>query len=125
MRDADMFLQHSMTDPQTGDQEGLPVAILEAMAHGLPVIATRHAGIPEAVEAGRSGHLTDEGATAEMAVYIAELARNAGARAALGRRGWERCAELFSWSRERDTLLRILGLHELGDWAGPRLDPSD
>ena len=36
MRKADIFMQHSMTDPVTGDEEGLPVAILEAMATASP-----------------------------------------------------------------------------------------
>jgi len=110
MRDADIFLQHSMTDPETGDQEGLPVAILEAMAQGLPVIATRHAGIPEAVEADQSGYLVDEGDTKAMAAFIMQLAGDAGGRAALGHRGWERCAQLYTWQRERGELLRVMGL---------------
>jgi colanic acid/amylovoran biosynthesis glycosyltransferase len=43
-----------------GNQEGVPNAMLEAMASGLPVFATRHGGIPEAVEDGASGVLVEE-----------------------------------------------------------------
>jgi colanic acid/amylovoran biosynthesis glycosyltransferase len=56
---AHCFLHPSETGPD-GDREGVPNAILEAMATGLPVIATRHGGIPEAVEDGVSGALVEE-----------------------------------------------------------------
>ena len=49
LRECGIFVQHSITDPVTGDDEGLPAAIQEAMAHGLAVVSTRHSGIPEAV----------------------------------------------------------------------------
>src|SRR4051794_2820789 len=71
MRAADVFCQHSIVDPQTGDEEGLPVAILEAMAHGLPVVATHHAGIPEAVADGVSGFLVEEGDVEAMGARLA------------------------------------------------------
>ena len=57
-----VFVQHSITDPDSGDEEGLPAAIQEAMANGMAVISTRHAGIPEAVEDGVTGALVEEGA---------------------------------------------------------------
>jgi glycosyltransferase involved in cell wall biosynthesis len=44
-----------------GNQEGVPNSMLEAMASGLPVFATEHGGIPEAIEAGKSGILVREG----------------------------------------------------------------
>jgi glycosyltransferase involved in cell wall biosynthesis len=44
-----------------GDSEGLPMVILEAMAVGLPIVSTFHAGIPEAVADGKSGLLSPEG----------------------------------------------------------------
>jgi glycosyltransferase involved in cell wall biosynthesis len=111
MRDADMFLQHSITDPATGDEEGLPVAVLEAMANALPVVATRHAGIPEAVLEGATGYLVDEGDTASMADRIVALARDADRRRNMGRAGWQRAGENFSREKERAALLNILGLH--------------
>lgn len=54
-----ILLQHSVTDAQ-GDTEGLPVCIQEAMASSMLVIATHHAGIPEAIRSGENGWLVEE-----------------------------------------------------------------
>lgn len=59
LKRADVFLHHSVTT-DNGDQEGIPVSIIEAMGTGLPVISTRHAGIPELVRDGVSGRLVAE-----------------------------------------------------------------
>ncbi len=107
---ADMFLQHSMTDPQTGDEEGLPVAILEAMANGLPVVSTYHAGIPEAVQHGSTGYLVQEGDSVGMAERLVALVRDPALRRRIGEAGWRRAKEFFSWQKERTELLRILNL---------------
>lgn len=111
--EADIFVQHSLTDPVTGDEEGLPVSILEAMAHGLPVVSTRHAGIPEAVLDGITGLLVDEGDAAAMAEHLVTLGTDARARAQLGAAGWRRAGETFSWERERALLSQLLGLESL------------
>jgi colanic acid/amylovoran biosynthesis glycosyltransferase len=110
MATADIFLQHSIVDPETGDEEGMPVAILEAMAHGLPVISTRHAGIPEAVLEEQTGLLVHEGDTESMAEHIVKLAKDVDTRLALGLAGWQRAVECFSWQRERTDLLKLLEL---------------
>jgi glycosyltransferase involved in cell wall biosynthesis len=112
MRDADVFVQHSMTDPETGDEEGLPVSILEAMAMGLPVVATDHAGISEAVEDGVNGFLVAEGDTRSMAARIEQLARDPELRRSMGQAGWTRAREHFQWARERRELLHVLGLEQ-------------
>jgi colanic acid/amylovoran biosynthesis glycosyltransferase len=54
-----IFMLPSVT-AANGDQEGLPVALMEAMAMGLPVLSTLHSGIPELVEDGLSGLLVPE-----------------------------------------------------------------
>lgn len=59
MADSDVLLAPSVTDGH-GDQEGIPVTLMEAMASGLPVVATRHSGIPELIEDGVSGLLVPE-----------------------------------------------------------------
>jgi colanic acid/amylovoran biosynthesis glycosyltransferase len=61
---------------ENGDQEGVPNAMLEAMAGGLPVVATKHGGIPEAVENGISGLLTAERDHEALAQSLLSLARD-------------------------------------------------
>ncbi|MFC1819075.1 glycosyltransferase [Thermodesulfobacteriota bacterium] len=56
----DVFLHPSVTD-DNGDMEGIPNAICEAMATGMPVISTRHSGIPELIDHRVSGLLAKEG----------------------------------------------------------------
>jgi colanic acid/amylovoran biosynthesis glycosyltransferase len=114
MNEADVFVQHSVADPETGDEEGLPVAILEAMAKSLPVVSTRHAGIPEAVVDGSTGYLVDEWDSVAMGEKIAILARDPGRRRHLGIAGWEHAKKHFTWDRERADLLRTLGLESEG-----------
>jgi len=71
--EAHLFLHPSELGPE-GDQEGVPNSMLEAMASGLPVLATTHGGIPEAVEHGVSGLLVAEGDHAALAREMIELA---------------------------------------------------
>jgi colanic acid/amylovoran biosynthesis glycosyltransferase len=73
MRHAHVFVLASRTAPD-GDQEGTPVVLMEAMASGVPVISTRHSGIPEMVVDGRSGLLVDEGNVQALAASMVRLA---------------------------------------------------
>jgi colanic acid/amylovoran biosynthesis glycosyltransferase len=59
MSETDIFLAPSVTS-RNGDQEGIPVVLMEAMASGIPVISTYHSGIPELIEDGKSGFLAPE-----------------------------------------------------------------
>ncbi len=76
--------------------EGLPMSILEAMAQGLPVIATRVGGIPEAVMHGQTGLLFDAGDQAALREALLELARLGAGRAAMGQAGYALARQVFS-----------------------------
>ena len=64
--------------------EGRPLSLVLAMGAGLPVVATRVAGIPEVVEDGRTGLLVPPGDAASLAGALARLAGSAETRQALG-----------------------------------------
>ncbi|HAC62861.1 MAG TPA: hypothetical protein DCF68_04825 [Cyanothece sp. UBA12306] len=110
MKEADIFIQHSILDQDSGDEEGLPVAILEAMGFTLPVVSTRHAGIPESVLEEETGFLVDEGDCQGMAQKIINLAQNHDLRIQMGLAGWQRAKECFSWELEKKRLLEVMNL---------------
>lgn len=114
-----LFAQHSVT-AANGDVEGMPVAILEAMAAGLPVVATRHSGIPEAVVHGVTGLLVEERDVDGMAEAMRTLLRDPARSAAMGRAGRARVLERFTLQRSTGRLREIMGLEGL---AEP--DPAD
>jgi len=107
LRDCGIFVQHSVTDPYTGDEEGLPASIQEAMAHGMAVISTRHSGIPEMVEHEATGLLVDEGDTAGMAGAMSRLSQGDDWRR-LGVNGRDKARRLYAWPAERARLLHYL-----------------
>lgn len=110
MQNADIFLQHSITNPLNGDEEGMPIAILEAMGHGLPVVSTLHAGIPESVEDGMNGYLVPEGDLIHMSKKIIALASDPLKRREFGERGREIVKKKFTWDTERQNLLEVMNL---------------
>jgi len=86
LRGTDIFLAPSVT-AANGDEEGTPTVILEAMACGVPVVATHHAGIPEVVSDGQSGLLADENDIAALSRALETLAANRTVRAEMGAMG--------------------------------------
>lgn len=72
--DADVFLLPSVTGAD-GDMEGIPVALMEAMAVGIPVVSTLHSGIPELVEADKSGWLVPENDARALAQRLAAFSQ--------------------------------------------------
>ena len=107
MSEASLFLQHSVTPPD-GNTEGMPVALLEAMASGLGIVTTRHAGIPEAITNGVEGLLVDERDEAAMSRAIADLLYDPVRAVVLGGAARQRCLREFIQEVTNEKLRRIL-----------------
>jgi glycosyltransferase involved in cell wall biosynthesis len=107
MRRACVFVQHSIEAP-SGDCEGTPVAILEAGASGLPVVATRHGGICDVVIEGKTGLLVNEHDVVGMADAMLELITDRTRAAQLGETASAHIREHFSLEHSLDRLWRII-----------------
>jgi glycosyltransferase involved in cell wall biosynthesis len=105
---ADIYLQGSLADT-------FPNTVLEAMACGLPVVATRVGGVPEQVAHGKTGHLVPVGRAAEMAEAISALIGNKDMRCAMGASAVARVRAQFDLERQIQTYLdyyrEILATH--------------
>lgn len=106
MRDADLFLLPSVVSAE-GDQEGIPVSLMEAMAAGLPVLTTRHSGIPELVQDGVSGFLVPEGDVDALTERLQYLLEHPGVWAEMGRAGHTFVREHHEISKTTDELVGI------------------
>jgi colanic acid/amylovoran biosynthesis glycosyltransferase len=104
--ESDVFVLPSVTAAD-GDQEGIPVALMEAMASGMPVVATRHSGIPELVEDGRSGYLVPERDSAALRAALVKLARERDTWTSLGRHGRRKIEQEFDLKTLLDQLVAI------------------
>ena len=87
--------------------EGVPVVLMEAMASGLPVIATRIAGIPELVADGESGLIVAPGDAAALADAILRLVADPAQRQRMGRAGRATVARHFALRTEAARLARL------------------
>lgn len=113
MNEAHVLVQPSIT-AANGDIEASPVVLQEAMALGLPVISTRHGGIPELVDDGRSGLLTDERDVEGLARAMESLVLDDGARLRLSEAARRKVTTDFSLDRWNEILaerLRKLARH--------------
>jgi colanic acid/amylovoran biosynthesis glycosyltransferase len=107
MKQARCFVQHSIVAP-SGDSEGTPVSILEAGATGLPVISTRHAGIPDVVSEGQTGFLVDEGDEDLMAKYMIQVAQDAELAGRIGSAARRHISTNFDRSQRLGKLWEII-----------------
>ena len=93
LNDADILIAPSITG-NDGDQEGIPVVLMEALAQGIPVLSTQHSGIPEVVQDGKSGFLVPErdvDALAEKLVFFIEHPESWTKMGQAGREYVEKC----------------------------------
>jgi len=97
------LVQHSV-QAANGDKEGTPVAVLEAGAAGLPVVATRHAGIPDVVIEGETGLLVDEGDVEAMAAAMIQLYADRALAAKMGVQARSRIQQHFTMEKHLSEL---------------------
>ncbi len=107
LRRSRAFVQHSVV-ARTGDSEGTPNSVMEAGASGLPVIATRHAGIPDVVIEGKTGLLVDERDVAGMAAHMRQLAAHPEQAATLGAAARRHIAANYTMEQSIARLWKII-----------------
>jgi glycosyltransferase involved in cell wall biosynthesis len=107
-RDLDQLLPAFSVFCLSSRLEGLGTSLLDAMAFGLPVVATAAGGIPEAVEDGVSGRLVPPGDPGTLAEALAELLGDDERRRAYGAAGRRRFLERFTADHMVDETLRVL-----------------
>jgi glycosyltransferase involved in cell wall biosynthesis len=93
---ADLFLLPSVHD-HAGNVDGLPNTLLEAMATGLPIVASDVVGVPTVIDSGIEGVLVPEGDAAALGAAVGDLLGNPARAAALGRSARVRVERELTW----------------------------
>ncbi|MEO1375905.1 MAG: glycosyltransferase [Cyanobacteria bacterium J06635_10] len=106
IKNSDIMLAPSVTS-QNGDREGIPVAFMETMAMGLPIISTIHSGIPELIENGVSGFLVPERDVDALAEKLNYLVENPDICNKMGAAGRAFVEEHYNVDKLNDKLVEI------------------
>ena len=101
-----IFLHPSQTG-RDGNQEGIPNSMLEAMATGLPIFATEHGGIPEAIQNGVNGVLVPEHDGEALTRLLLNAAQYPDSLSRIARAGAEAVKHNFDWAAQAQRLEEI------------------
>lgn len=107
LRDSDAMVLPSVTTAD-GDMEGIPVALMEALASEVPVVASSLSGIPELVRDGETGLLAPEGDATALAAAIRRLRDDPQEAARMAAAGRERVLEAYDLERNAAELRRMI-----------------
>lgn len=116
MKKLDLFVLACQKD-QNGDQDGIPVVLMEAMGLGIPVISTQISGIPELIADGKTGYLATPGEASELADKIAQVFEHPETTQNLVKAAHARVLEEFDTGVNLDRLIHIFegGYHARGE----------
>lgn len=107
LAEADVMVLASVPTPN-GKQEGIPVALMEAMASGVPVVSTAISGIPELVESGKTGFLVPPADAFSLADAIEQLARSPELRRRFGEAGRQKVMREFNLRTSATALWELI-----------------
>jgi glycosyltransferase involved in cell wall biosynthesis len=103
---AELAKAHAFALPSA--HEGLPHAVLEAMAAECPVVATEVGGVPEIIRHNIDGLLVPFGDPVALAAALLRILHDRGLANQLSREAKRRATQEFSWSRTRDSTISLL-----------------
>ncbi|MEA4858655.1 glycosyltransferase family 4 protein [Solidesulfovibrio sp.] len=103
---SDIFVMPSVVHP-SGDRDGIPNVIMEALAHGIPVVATDVCGIPEVVQDGLTGRLVRQRDPEALADAIMDLAGDRDRAVAMAQAGKARVAAMFDPEANTRSILEF------------------
>jgi glycosyltransferase involved in cell wall biosynthesis len=110
----------------TSQWEACPLVVLEAMACKLPVVAYGVGGVPEQIQAGRTGYLVERGDIEMMCECVLALAENPRVRARMGEAGQQRATTLFSYKAMLERIMHAyLAVVGPGAATANALPPAD
>lgn len=97
---------------KNGEREGIPVALMEAMAYSIPVISTNTGGIPELLS-GKAGVIVEKKNPKQLAIAIKKFIKNRDFREKIGRQGHERVCKEFNIQKKTEKLLELFKYYSL------------
>lgn len=106
LNEAHIYLHPSRTGSD-GNREGVPNAMLEAMSTGIPVVATKHGGIPEAITDGESGLLVEENDAPALAAAVLRLIEDATLRKRIAQQGSKAVQTNFNRQTQDQALVKF------------------
>ncbi len=104
--ESDIFIMPCVIAP-SGDRDGLPTVILEALSYGVPVVTTAVSGIPELIEDGVTGLLVPERDPVAIAMAVRRLIADRDAALAMSQRGRARVGQQFDPERNHRAVLEL------------------
>jgi glycosyltransferase involved in cell wall biosynthesis len=119
---AEVFALSPVVMPN-GDRDGIPNVVMEAMAAGVPVVASAVSGLPEAIADGITGRLVPPRHPELLADVLAELLSDAPQRARLAEAASRYVGEECSWPRAIEPLQKLF-LGALAPAAEPIAQPA-